>query len=303
MFGFDPPKVIASEVFATLPEKYQTLGRGPRNPTRHSATGTTLEGPAFDRAGNLYITDIPNGRIFRISPDGGAVDLIAEYEGRPNGLKIHRDGRMFIADHHHGLMLLDPATGEVDLFVGGPENEHFKGVNDLTFASNGDLYFTDQGSTGVHDPSGRVYRLDAAGGLHCIIDTVPSPNGIVLHANEKLLYVAVTRTNQVWRVPMTRNGGVTKAGVFVQLPCPAPDGMAMDVDGNLAVAAPGLGVVWVFDSFGIPTHKIESCRGRFLTNIAFGGPDNQWLYMTEGDSYSVLRARLPRPGRLLYSHA
>ena len=54
------------------------------------------------------MTDIPFGRIFRISPKGGW-DLVVEYDGEPNGLKIHRDGRIFVADHKRGLMLLDAA--------------------------------------------------------------------------------------------------------------------------------------------------------------------------------------------------
>lgn len=51
-----------------------------------------LEGPSFDRDGNLWVADIPWGRIFRIDPKGG-VELAAEYDGEPNGLKFHADGR------------------------------------------------------------------------------------------------------------------------------------------------------------------------------------------------------------------
>jgi hypothetical protein len=54
-----------------------------------------LEGPSFDREGRLYVTDIPFGRVFRIDP-GGEREQITEYDGWPNGLKIHRDGRIFI---------------------------------------------------------------------------------------------------------------------------------------------------------------------------------------------------------------
>jgi gluconolactonase len=64
------------------------------------------------------------------------------------------------------------------------QSESFKGCNDLTFARNEDLYFTDQGQTGVHDPSGRVYRLTAGGNLVRLIDNCPSPNGLVLDPDE-----------------------------------------------------------------------------------------------------------------------
>src|SRR3546814_8246280 len=97
MYGLDPPKVLNSEVFAVLPKEFQQTIPGRRGPLRQGKTGTTLERPSFDREGNLYITDIHNGRIFRVSAEA-AVTLIAEYDGEPNGLRIHRDGRIFIAD-------------------------------------------------------------------------------------------------------------------------------------------------------------------------------------------------------------
>ncbi|WP_431284534.1 SMP-30/gluconolactonase/LRE family protein [Humitalea sp. 24SJ18S-53] len=300
MFGFPPPRVIPTEVFATLPDTYRRTGVGA--PRTRSRSGSVLEGPSFDLAGNLYITDIPNGRVFRIAPDG-TFALVAEYDGEPNGLKIHQDGRIFIADHRHGLMLLDPASGAVTSFLEGPDKERFKGVNDLVFARNGDLFFTDQGQTGLHDPTGRVYRLTPDGQLTALVGNVPSPNGIVLNRSEKVVFVAATRSNEIWILPLTDKGGVTKAGLFAQLPCPGPDGMALDAKGNLAVAHPGLGIVWLFDKRGLPIGRVESCAGAMVMNVAYGGPDNRWLYITEAASCSVLRAEMPEPGLALFSHA
>jgi len=299
MFSFDSAKAITSEVFAVLPEANR--GKPSASSMRQSSFGTTLEGPSFDRQGNLYFTDLPNGQIFRVSPSG-QFEVVAEYKGRPNGLKIHRDGRVFVADHEHGIMLLDPAKGSMTTLVRGPDREHFKGVNDLVFAKNGDLYFTDQGATGLHDPTGRVYRYDAAGNLQCLIDTVPSPNGIILNESEEVIYVAVTRANAVWNLPLSPNGSISRAGLFAQLPCLGPDGLATDMEGNIAIATPFLGVVWLVNRLGLPLYRVDSCSGTHLTNIAYGGPGNRWLYMTEGDSYSILRAEMPFPGRPMYSH-
>jgi sugar lactone lactonase YvrE len=72
--------------------------------------------PSFDRQGNLYIVDVPFGRIFRISPEG-IFDLVTEYDGEPDGLKIHREGRIFVADHKQGILLLDPNRGSVSSVV------------------------------------------------------------------------------------------------------------------------------------------------------------------------------------------
>jgi gluconolactonase len=261
-----------------------------------------LEGPSFDRDGNLYVTDIPNGRVFRIASDG-SFQLIAEYDGEPNGLKFHRDGRIFIADHRHGLMLLDAGTGAVTTFLEGPDKERFKGVNDLIFARNGDLYFTDQGQTGLHDRSGRVYRLTEQGNLSVLVNNVPSPNGIALNRSERVVFVAATRSNEIWILPLTDKGGVTKAGLFATLPCPGPDGIALDDKGNVAVAHPGLGIVWLFDKRGLPIGRVESCKGPMVMNIAFGGAANRWLYITEASSCSVLRAEMPEPGLPMFAHS
>src|SRR4029079_14337651 len=116
-----------------------------------------------------------------------------------------------------GLMLLDPGAGSVTPFLETAGSEGFRGVNDLTFAATGDLYFTDQGQTGLQDPTGRVYRLRPSGELTCLIDTVPSPNGIVIDSTMTNLYVAVTRAQQVWRIPLGGSGLVSKVGVFSQL--------------------------------------------------------------------------------------
>jgi sugar lactone lactonase YvrE len=109
---------------------------------------------------------------------------ILKYRGEPNGLKIHRDGRIFIADHEQGLLILDPASGTTRVALDRPYAERFKGLNDLLFARNGDCYFTDQGESDQRDPTGRLFRLRASGELDCLLDNVPSPNGLVLTPDE-----------------------------------------------------------------------------------------------------------------------
>ncbi|MCZ7009822.1 SMP-30/gluconolactonase/LRE family protein, partial [Salmonella enterica] len=93
----------------------------------------------------------------------------------------------------NGLMLLDARSGTVRPWLERRNSERFRGVNDLTFDSRGNLYFTDQGQTGMHDPTGRVYRLAPDGKLDVLISNAPSPNGLVLSADETVLFVAMTR--------------------------------------------------------------------------------------------------------------
>jgi gluconolactonase len=303
---FAPPQEIAATVWTRLPDDFRIRGTRPdwgRANRPGAELDSFLEGPSFDRDGNLWVTDIPYGRIFRISP-AGEWTLAAEYDGWPNGLKIHRDGRIFLADYRHGILCLDPASGRVEPVLTSRYTEHFRGCNDLVFGGDGRLYFTDQGQSGAHMPNGRVYRYDlGADRLDLLIDTGPSPNGLVLNGREDVLYVGMTRANAVWRLPLMEDGGVSKAGVFLQLSGgTGPDGLAIGEDDGLFVAHVGMGSVWGFSPLGEPLWRIRSPAGLANTNLAFGGPDNRRLYVTESASGSILTADLPVAGRRMFSH-
>jgi gluconolactonase len=305
MSFFPPPRRIETTVFTRLPDRF----RRPRPTAWADANragneiNSFLEGPAFDRSGRLYVTDIPFGRIFRISAEG-EWEQVAEYDGWPNGLKIHRDGRLFITDYKRGLLIIDPETGTVTPFLETAFSEGFKGVNDLVFSAKGDIFFTDQGQTGLQDPTGRVYRYSADGILTRLIDTVPSPNGLVLDAEDKVLFVAATRANQIWRLPLHPSGTTLKVSVFAHLhggPS-GPDGLALDQEGCLLIAHAGFGSVWRLSPRAEPLERIVSCTGYSTTNLAFGGPERKSLFITDSDGGNILRAELPVPGQLLYSH-
>src|SRR5947209_10859134 len=219
MYLETPPRLIETKIFSAMPDKFRRKGvrsDGADANRPGVATDCFIEGPSFDREGNLYIVDIPFGRIFRIAPDG-EWSLVVEYEGWPNGLKIAADGRILVADYMHGIMELDAKAGRVKPLLTARNSESFRGCNDLHLASNGDIYFTDQGQTGLHDPSGRVYRLATNGRLDCLIDTGISPNGRVLAAAERTLVVAMTRDNAVWPLPFMKDGSVSKVGRFCSM--------------------------------------------------------------------------------------
>ena len=138
---YPPPRELATEVFTAMPERFRKAGESAAWVEANrpgERLGSFLEGPSFDRAGRLYVTDIPYGRVFRISP-AGDWELVADYDGWPNGLKIHKDGRVFIADHRRGIMALDPESGAVTPVLTHRRSESFKGVNDLIFDRAGRL--------------------------------------------------------------------------------------------------------------------------------------------------------------------
>jgi gluconolactonase len=302
---FAPVKILDASSYTRLPENFRSTApnalwveRQPASAARRSL----LEGPSFDRNGNLYFVDVPQGSIYRASPQG-QIERVARYEGLPSGLKIHKDGRIFVADYGRGIMLLDPAAGTVTPYLTETHLGSFKGVNDLFFARNGDLYFTDQGGTGLHDPTGRVFRLAADGTITCLLDNVPSPNGLVMNLDETVLYLAVTRGNCVWRVPLSPDGTVARVGIFIQLSGGiGPDGLALDAKGRIAIAHAGLSTVWVADEHGELVYRIKSSTGTQPSNLAFGGSDGKSLFITEAESATILRMDLDVPGKPMYSH-
>ncbi|MES2185528.1 MAG: SMP-30/gluconolactonase/LRE family protein [Pseudomonadota bacterium] len=306
--GFTAPQVVQAGVLTRMPDALRLPQRSSwadANKPGH-IVDSFLEGPSFDREGNLYLTDIAHGRIFRVTP---ALEWqhVADTGGWPNGIAIDRAGLLWVTDYRCGLLRIDPATGAVETILGHRNSESFKGLNDLTFDREGNLYFTDQGQTGLHDPTGRVYRLRPAGQLDLLLDKVPSPNGIVLDVQQRFLFVSATRANAVWRMPLLPDGSVSKAGAFQTFfGTSGPDGLALGADDSLVVAHASLGA-FVFDARGWNTHFIHGTKspeghlGSTVTNAAFR-PGTRTLVLTESSTGTVLTTELPFAGAPLFSH-
>jgi len=302
---FAAPPAVTAEVFCRIPDKFRRTGETTEwaQVQLHGAAAPVfLEGPVFDKAGNLWVTDIPWGRLFKISPDGEC-EIGAEYHGQPNGMKFLADGRLLIADHHCGMMVCDPETGKVEPWFERYNLEPFLGCNDLTIARNGDIWFTDQGQSGWHNPNGRLFRVKAGSGrLELMLDHIPSPNGLVLNKAETAVYLAVTRANAIWRCPILNDGEcLSKVGTHIQMSGGnGPDGVAIDEDDNLLVCHVGFGAAWLFSNRGEPMLRIDAPEGRMTTNAAYGGPDNKTIYITESSTGTILTAQMPVAGREIY---
>lgn len=303
---FAAPPAVMAEVFCRIPDTLRRFGETTewaRVQLHGAAAPVFLEGPVFDAEGNLWVTDIPWGRLFRIDPEGHC-EVGFEYDGQPNGMKFLADGRLLVADHHKGMVICDLASGQSEVWFDRYLLEPFLGCNDLTIARNGDIYFTDQGQSGWQNPNGRLFRVRAGSGrLELLLDGIPSPNGLVLNKAETALFLAVTRANAVWRCPLMDGGAVvSKVGTYIQMSGGSgPDGLAIDEDDNLAVCHVGFGAVWLFSNRGEPMLRIDVPEGRYTTNAAYGGPDNRWLYFTESSTGTIYRTEMPVPGRPIFT--
>lgn len=291
---FDAPREITARVLTRLPDP---LRRPERTDWADANRGgepadSFLEGPAFDAKGRLYVTDIPHGRVFRI--EDGHWSEIAAYAGWPNGLQVQPDGALLITDYRHGLLRVDPATGSARAVLQTVHSEGFKGLNDLALHDDESVLFTDQGQTGLQDPTGRVWRLHKDGRIDRLIANGPSPNGIALNVAQTHVYVAMTRSCEVWRFELRADAVVAKAQCFARTPpgLVGPDGLAVDAHDRLYIANPGHGCVWVIDPAGRPLYRVQSPHGSMTTNCSLT-PDGRGLVITESETGTILIAEIP----------
>lgn len=112
-----------------------------------------------------------------------------------------------------------------------------------------------------------------------------------------MLWLAVTRGNALWRIPLIADGGVSKVGQFFTSYEPSgPNGSAMDEQGRVAAANPGLGYVWVLNGRAEPARVLRGPEGASTTNIAYGGKDRHRLYATDSTHGDILYADLDVAG-------
>jgi gluconolactonase len=251
----------------------------------------TLEGPAFDRYGNLFFVDWERHSILRRSPQGEVREFY-NTGGVPAGLAFHPDGSLWVADEGddiHGLMRITPdaeATIIVNEFQGRPLN----GANDLVFDKDGNIYFSDPWRTSAENPIGGFYRYTVDGELQQIDTGLAFPNGVALTHDGEYVILAETYRNRLLRYRIDSDGSIGPREVWAQTTLPSGgDGMAFAEDGNLYVAHHGGGSVDIFAPDGAQVGSI-SVPGERVTNCAFGGPDRKTLVITEcatGSLYAI----------------
>jgi gluconolactonase len=253
------------------------------------------EGPSFDRKGVLHFVDWDAKTITRVTPDGKTSTFV-NTGGVPTGSKFHKDGRLFVADGDHGILEIPP-DGKIRVAASEWNKEHFKGPNDLVFAPNGDIYFTDPRGSDPQHPIGNVFILRKNGNVERFAGDFQFPNGIVFSDDGKRLYLAETFPNRIWEFELSDKGHERNRRVYAQLEGGlGPDGMAFGQDGNLYVAHFGKGAVAVVNPLGKVIADLP-VGGMKPTNVAFW---DHSLYVTEVEHGQVMRLNIGVEGQVLY---
>nr|WP_225311587.1 SMP-30/gluconolactonase/LRE family protein [Microbispora cellulosiformans] len=223
-----------------------------------------------------------------------------------NGLALTRDGGTLLAATHDqrsvsSFHLPDRTRGVV---ASNYQGRAFNSPNDLTVGPDGTVYFTDpdfQRANRADQMSGRtgVYRVKN-NVVSLIDDTIREPNGVALSPDGKTLYVGGNGTGKIYKWPVNSDGSVGARSDFASLN--GSDGVTIDCAGNLYQASFNDGKIHVYAPSGVQLGTISA--GQNTTNVAFGGPDGQTLYITSGTpsrggntgNFGLYRVRLNVPG-------
>ncbi len=251
------------------------------------------EGPAVDKAGNLYAVSYQRKpTIGKFTPDGKGTILVEFTQGSlANGIRFDRKGRMFVADYsNHNILLMDPKTGKFSVFAHEPTMNQ---PNDLAMAPNGMLYASDPN---WKESTGQLWRIDTKGRIKKLAADMGTTNGIEVSPDGKKLYVNESVQRNVWVFDILPNGDITNKRKLADFPDFGFDGMRCDVKGNLYITRHGKGTVVVMSPEGKVLREID-VLGKMPTNLTFGGPDGRTVYVTDADQKRIVSFRAEFPGR------
>jgi gluconolactonase len=256
-----------------------------------------FQGPA--RGGDISATNLSRPLATRTVFSTSTADLT----GIPAALAFGPDQALYVTDEGRRSIVRVGADGVISDHISSWAGGRLNGPNDLSFDPAGNLFFTDPWGSGPDAPIGNLFGYDwSAGQVHRLRTGLRFPNGIVVR--ESRLYVAETITNRIWVWDVTGPGQAANETLFCECPSQAglewggPDGMCFDAEGNLYVAHIGSGAIVVYDPDGIERDRI-STGGPTPTNVCFGGPNHDELFVTQDDLAAVLRFRLGIPGARL----
>jgi len=244
----------------------------------------------------MIVTDVANGRVLSITKNGDW-QVVHETGSAIHSMRIMPNGTHVAVDYDLGVLKLSEGS-KISVISQGLENQPFLGLSDMCVAADGTLWFTDSGRTSLSDSTGRVYCMRSGSDLQLVLDCVPYSNGICLSCDEKWVYVAATRANQVWRFAASHaTGGTPMVGTYLQLSGGlGPDGLATNKLGWLAVAQAQAGVAYVFDDRGDLIFTVRVPEGLWTTSVAFDNEAPTDLYITEAQTGTIFLANLQITG-------
>ncbi len=257
-----------------------------------------IEGPRFAPDGALYWSDVTRGGVYRRAPNGAVETAVPRRRG-VGGIALHADGGIVIS----GRDICHVKDGSSRTLFERPEG--VGGFNDLFVDAQGRVLTgtlrSDPFSEDAERTPGECYRIEAEGRARQLYAGVGISNGIGFSPDGRVLYHADTAAGHVIAHDVSEAGEVSGRRAFAKLPRGAPDGLCVDAEGGLWVAAWGGGCALRFDARGELERTLE-VPARQVTSVCLGGADGRDLVVTTADhserpelAGTILRARADVP--------
>jgi gluconolactonase len=271
------------------------------------------EGPVW-RGGALLFSDIPNNRIARWRRLAEGPELTTFAKGHSNGLTLDREGRILAAEHGGRRVSRVADDGTRTILVEQFNGKKLNSPNDIVIKSDGAIYFTDppyalfpspsgairpagwwKAPEGKEQPCQGVYRLAPDGGMRCVVEDFVLPNGLAFSPDEAILYINDSDRKHIRAFDVRADGSLANGRILLDMASSeagVPDGMKIDLKGNVFCTGPG--GVWVCRADGTLLGRI--ILPELAANLAWG-EDGSVLFFTARTS--VYRVQTKTRGALL----
>ena len=282
------------ELRAESPQFWDLIAHDAKLETVATGFGFT-EGPVWDPAGFVYVSDEEANKLFRVYADGHRQEFLAL--GDPDGNTYDLNHALIdCASVLRAIIRID-AQGHYTVLADRYEGKRFNSPNDVVIGPDRAIYFTDptldlpQGEK-QEIPFQGVYRLDEKGEVRLLTKESSQPNGLAFSPDGKKFYVDDSEQRNIRVYDFHSDGSVSNGRIFgtetTQGKGGVPDGMKLDTAGNLYVTGP-LGI-WVWDAEG--THLGTIVIPEQPANLAWGDADYSTLYITAAKSLYKLRTKV-----------
>lgn len=261
--------------------------------TAENLFSTNIEGPAFDKNGQLYVVNYQHdGTIGKVAPDGTCSMFIELPAGSiANCIQFDSKGNMFLPDFTgHNILHVDMQTQKVSVYCHEPR---MFSPNDLCLNRNGQLFASDPDWKAE---IGQLWRIDPDGKPVLLEQNMGTTNGIELSPDEKTLYVNESVQLKVWKYDVDEKGNISGKKLFYQFDDFGMDGMKCDKKGNLYITRWGKGTIVVLTPEGKFIRETP-LKGKKTSNLVFGGKKGKTIFVTLQDRKCMEKFESDVPGK------
>jgi len=288
-----PPAPPEFKLQANLPQFWDLVDHNAKLSVVATGFGFT-EGPVWDQAGFLYVSDETINKIYRLPPDGTKEEVIAL--GDPDGNTFDRKHRLIDCASVLRAIIAVAPEGKYKILADRYEGKKLNSPNDVIVGPDGALYFTDPtldlvAGAKQEIPFQGVYRLDSKGNVKLLTKDLTQPNGLAFSPDGKHFYVDDSEKRNIRVYDVAPDGTLSNGRIFGEEPGGkgdgVPDGMKVDKSGNIFVTGPK--GIWVWDANG--HHLGTIVMPEQPANLSWGDKDYKTLYITATTSVYRLETK------------